>query len=357
MRIILHIMDKKLYTWLSQYVRSDSINYNPDLSHLIIDMFISDRCNLICKHCYFGETRTIGSLLSSEDWIMVINSLYAEGVRHFHISGRESSLDNRVIEIVAHIKNLEGTYSGLVSNGTGHPQFYKTLINEGINYLEFSIDGTEDTHNYIRGKNIYSQIITLLETLSHHSDIIDISTCLNQNSLDEYFSLIDTCLQIGIRKFFATPFIITGNGESFNSFSITPLQFSQLIEKSFRYLESKSGEKIALRYCIPHEVTFPLIEQRFIRQLLIDYLTDKSNLLYHIKGNVLQLSLNLLNVKFMNNISITSDGEVIPCSDYISKKNYHKYSIGNVIKTNISAILQKRAEVIINNLKTLQNGN
>lgn len=348
-------MNKDLHTWLSQFIEFDFVDYKSDLSDIVVDLFISDKCNLRCKHCYFGNTQTIGAPLTFQDWKKVIGSFHSEGVRHFHISGRESSLDNRILKIVSYIKNLEGTYTGIVSNGTGQPQFYKTLINEGLDYLEFSIDGTEDTHNYIRGKNTFSKIISLLESLSLHSNLIDISTCLNKNSFDEYFSLIDFCLDLGIRRFFATPFLTKGHGQFLVNFSINPSVYSLLIKKSFSFLKSKSKQKIILKYCVPHEMTFPLIKNgAFFRQQLINYLTNRSGLIYYLKGNIIQISLDLLDIHFLHNISITSDGEVIPCSDYISDSNYVRYSIGNVQKTNISSIIQTRAERIINNLNSLQ---
>ncbi len=355
MLIISLIMDKTLHNWLSQYIRFDNVEYKPNLSDLVVDLFISDTCNLQCKHCYFGNTSTIGRLLSLQDWKNVIGALYGEGIRHFHISGRESSLDNRVLAIVSYIKSLDNTYSGLVSNGTGQPLFYRSLIDEGIDYLEFSIDGTEDTHNFVRGKNVFSQTISLLESLSEHSNIIDVSTCLNKNSIDEYFSIVDICLAKGIKKFFATPFLKKGNGKSFTSFSISPLLFSKLIENSFAFLESKPGQRIVLKYCVPHETTYSLIENSdFFRQRLVDYLTSGSEMIYHVNGNLIQISLNLLDVKFLHDISITSDGEVIPCSDYISDNDYTRYSIGNVVKTDLSTIIKARATSINNNLKNLQ---
>ena len=351
-------MDKNLRTWLSRYVRFDSVTYESNLSGLVVDMFISDKCNLQCKHCYYGKTRTIGPLLTTQDWKKIIKALYAEGVRHFHISGKESSLDNRILEIVSYIKNLDGTYSGLVSNGTGVLQFYKDVINEGIDYLEFSIDGTEDTHNFIRGKSIFSQIMSLLDSLSQNSNIIDISTCLNKNSYEEYLKLIDICLAFGIRRFFAVPFLAKGYGKSLDYFSISLSVLSQLLEKSFIYLESKPDQRIALKYCIPHEMTYPLIMNGvFFRQLLIDYLTNNSDMIYDVNGNLIQIALNLLDVKFLHTVTITSDGEIIPCSDYISDNYDSHYSIGNIVKTDIGTIIQSRAEIINNNLNSLKNEN
>lgn len=345
-------MNKNLQVWLSQFVKFGPISYGTGVDGLVVDLFISDKCNLLCKHCYFGDTQTIGDILTVRDWKSVIDALYANGIRHFHISGKESSLDSRVVEIVSYIKKIEGTYSGIVSNGTGQLHFYKELINEGIDYLEFSLDGTEKTHNYVRGKNVFSQVIDTLESLSSWSDIIDISTCLNKNSYDEYFTLIDILQNCGIRKFFAAPFLAKGNGKTFVPFSISPLVFSQILEKSFTYLESNPEKSMVLKFCIPHGMTFPMIEKStFFNQILVNYLTGKSDLIYSVCGNLMQISLDLFDIKFLHNISITSDGEVIPCADYICNKNYARYSIGNVMKTDVSAIMQVRADLINNNLK------
>lgn len=350
-------MNKELRKWLSEFVTFDYDNYESDLSNLIVDLFISDKCNLGCKHCYFGDTHTIGNPLSLEQWKIVIDSFYSKGVRHFHISGRESFLDNRVLDIVSFIKRKNGTFSGLVSNGTGQLHFYRSLINEGVDYLEFSIDGTEDTHNYIRGRGVFNEVINTLESLSQFSNIIDISTCLNKNSADEYFTIIELCSNLGIKKFFATPFLESGNGKSFKSFSISPYNYSMLIKESFGYLNKHSNKGIIIKYCIPHDETFKLIENGvFFKQLLVDYLTGQSELILPVQGNLIQIALNLLDVKFLHNISITTDGEVIPCSDFIGYKNYQRFSLGNIVNNNIDTIMLSRTEKIKKSLSIIRNG-
>lgn len=347
-------MNKALHTWLSKYVRFDTYKYESNLSGLVVDMFVSDQCNLQCKHCYFGNTHTLGTPLSTQDWINIVDSLYSEGVRHFHISGRESSLDNRIIDIVSFIKSRDATYTGLVSNGTGDISFYRRLISEGVDYLEFSLDGIAETHNYMRGKDIFTQVTELLGSLSEYSDFIDVSTCLNQKSFEEYIGLVDYCLRIGIHKFFATPFLPVGNGKSLDTFAISPLMYSQLLEQSFDYLAMKPDQKIILKYCIPHEMTYSLIRDgEYVRNIIISYLLGESDLVFRVKGNLMQLSLDLLDVKFAHNITITNDGEVIPCSDYISENNYVRYSIGNVLRDNVPDIIQARADAINENIKKL----
>jgi len=349
------IMNKALYYWLSQYVDFESIDIKPTHKELVVDMFISDQCNLTCKHCYLGKTKTNGRNLSIQEWKETIKSLYNEGVRHFHISGKESSLDSRIPSIVSYIKQFDGTYTGLVSNGTGPSSFYYSLINEGIDYLEFSIDGTEDTHNYIRGNNIYKKVINLIESLSQYNKVIDISTCLNKNSLKEYHQLISILSEIGIKKFFSTPFLLSGNGLDFINYSISPSDFDILVEDTFKYLNSSNKDSLIIKYCIPNSNIMDLVNYNgFIKHLLENYLNGNCDLTTHIGKNLIQVSIDFLDIKYLNELSITFDGDVIPCADYIGDNKYSEYCIGNVLRKDISDILHEREYSINKSLKKLQ---
>ena len=352
-------MDKELHSWLKQFINFGSVISvdKVSLNRVVLDLFVSDTCNLRCRHCYFGTTKTQKERLSSDDWKRVIDVFRAHGVNHFHFSGRESSLDQRILNIVSYIKTNPQSYTGIVSNGTGDYSFYKKAFENGLDYLEFSLDGIKDTHNYIRRFDVYYHVIDNLIRLSDYSNQIDITTCLNKNSLNEYLSLIDTVSKLGITKFFATPFMVVGNGKDLSNFTISPKDFSDLIEKTVEFLKENEGRHLSIRYCIPHEYTFQMIsEGEFFKQEILGYLNGVSNLVYRIKGNALQLSLNLFDIDFLNMISITADGEVLPCSDYIGYDNYWHYSIGNVKTDSIESIMHNRIKCINNTINSIKNG-
>lgn len=349
-------MNNSLRSWLSSFVDFNTLGgvSLSDLSHLVIDLFISDVCNLKCRHCYFGDTSTLGKALDTSEWESIITDLYQRGVRHFHISGRESSLDERVPTIVAFLTAFPGVYTGLVSNGTGPLSFYQSVLDNGIDYLEFSLDGLEATHDYQRRGPVFSKVISLLRDLISYSNKIDISTCLNIHSIKEYFELVEQCYDIGVRKFYATPFYEKGRGRDFSYFSIEPEDYSLLMEHTLSFFQKHEGSGIVIKYCIPHDMTYTLIQNSsFFKNSLTDFLKGKSNLLYRVNGNTMQLGLNLIDIDYVGILTVTNDGEVIPCADDICVKDYNTIGLGNIITDGLDSILSKREEHILNSINTL----
>jgi len=57
---------------------------------MIIDSFVSNKCNLKCKHCYFGDVRPISEPVSLARWRSFLYEAIEIGIKHFHFSGKES---------------------------------------------------------------------------------------------------------------------------------------------------------------------------------------------------------------------------------------------------------------------------
>ena len=67
---------------------------------MIIDSFVSNKCNLKCRHCYFGDARPISESVSLARWRSFLDEAIGMGMKHFHFSGKESFLDNRIFDIL-----------------------------------------------------------------------------------------------------------------------------------------------------------------------------------------------------------------------------------------------------------------
>ncbi len=341
------------YIDLSELLKDDNIlKYNK----IVADLFISNKCNLSCKHCYFGDTKNIKPSLIFEEWLYTINSLYDNGIRHFHISGKECSLEPQSINIINHIKSKKDTYCGVVTNGTGNSSYYEKLIKENIDYIEFSIDGFEYQHNYIRNNNTFQTTLESIKNIVKKSppETINIATTLNNNNWREYIDLISYFHKIGVTRFFATPFLEKGEGIKINNLLLSSYHFAQLIMDTFSFMERCVEKGIIIKYCVPHHLIMTLLnENQYISNITHKYFKGENDLVFRIKDNIFQLSFPFIELDYLNMLIITNDGYIIPCADDICYPNYSEFALGNIRENTIKEILEKRICAIkqeINNL-------
>ncbi|MFX0148496.1 MAG: radical SAM protein [Candidatus Hodarchaeota archaeon] len=123
---------------------------------LYVNYDLTWKCNLKCKHCYFFsssvELESKRKELSKEEWIKVFKSHRDLGTKVAVLTGGEPTL--RIDIIKEAIKIFPSVQ--VVSNGVIKlPQF------TGYKQPKYwvSIDGAKETHNKIRGVNIFDIIL------------------------------------------------------------------------------------------------------------------------------------------------------------------------------------------------------
>lgn len=346
-------MSNSFIQYLYQHTRFNIEEFCNALSFndVIADLFISDKCNNKCRHCYFGNTSNVNPSLSLDDWVRVVDKLYDIGVRHFHFSGKESSLYDGSIDLMSYIKSFSRTYAGIVTNGLGEIKYYKRLLQTEIDYLEFSVDGLKENHDFIRGGNFFDKTFDCIKELKDYSYKFNLTTCLNHCNFNDYISLISTFNKLGITRFFATPFVLKGRAVNIADISITIDEYSSLLQDIFKFLQQMPNAKLQIRCCIPTEYTYKSFESSdFFRQIIKDYIEKGKDSIFRINGNVIQLSFQYIDIDYANTITISNDGYIIPCADDISNNDYYLHSLGNIKNINTENLKQLRTGIINNQL-------
>lgn len=347
-----------LKTYLYLHTRFDCSNFIQNLgwNNVVADLFISNSCQLKCRHCYFGETKNHKSSLSLDEWKNVIDKLYAIGIRHYHFSGKESSMCSDTIILMTYIKQKENTYAGVVTNGLGKPEYYDKLLSSSIDYIEFSLDGTLEFNDFMRAPGAFDITINSIKRLDKELlEKVNIATCLNSLNIINYFDMLKQCIKLGIRKFFATPFYARGNGRKISEYSITISQYAEFIKSTFEFLEFMPNLGLRLKYCIPEGYMNQIWSgSYFLKSLIVDFYEKGTSHIYKINGNVIEISFSFFEIDYLNNISITNDGYIIPCSDDIADDKYFQNSLGNIIDMSTKEIESKRKKEIIKKIKSLK---
>ncbi len=107
------------------------------------------KCNLNCEHCYRKKYSYGKKEPSDEDWGTTFREHKKNGMKYAMLTGGEPSLRRNVIEMADKI--FDGVF--IVSNGTAK-------IPGSINRRIFvSLDGNRETHNKIRGADIFDKVI------------------------------------------------------------------------------------------------------------------------------------------------------------------------------------------------------
>ncbi len=128
--------------------------YLKDTSPVVASIKITQRCNLRCTHCTWVNKVT--SDLPLERWKELIDTIYDRGCLVIFIEGGEPTFREDLNEIIDYIKG-KGMVCVMFSNGT------RSLPEAELDAIWISIDGTEDTHDAVRGNGTYKKIMNTLE--------------------------------------------------------------------------------------------------------------------------------------------------------------------------------------------------
>lgn len=151
---------------------------------------ITQRCNLNCFYCYNKGNANKKDVLCTEEWMMVLQNLYVEGVRSFVFTGGEPFLRDDIVELV---KSLPSDCDKTVlTNGTLlHGE--KREVLKYVNCLIVSFDSLDCLINDANRKNSinYNILGNLRDVASDYKDKISVRTVVTRNNYKEIRELMD----------------------------------------------------------------------------------------------------------------------------------------------------------------------
>jgi MoaA/NifB/PqqE/SkfB family radical SAM enzyme len=177
----------------------------PCYGHLVtpIDLlfFLTNQCNIRCKHCFFHQNLSEDIQQISVDHVVKILEGLNRDLRNVILAGGEPFLNDDLVDIcIALNEKIHVTNVYILTNGFDTSRIVKSVekILEKTNYnlfLRVSLDGMSDTHNRIR-QNRRSfehavETIRELRKLSQQTDRLkaEILTTVMRDNFDEVESL------------------------------------------------------------------------------------------------------------------------------------------------------------------------
>jgi len=121
---------------------------------------ISNRCNLNCDHCY-KPSEVPEKLPPLEKFLFLVDELADSGVLEIRICGNEPGVSKYLLAVAEKVKSRD-LYLGINTNACYSKKRQSEIINLNPDFIAFSVDGTEDTHDSIRIKGSYKKATSML---------------------------------------------------------------------------------------------------------------------------------------------------------------------------------------------------
>jgi radical SAM enzyme (rSAM/lipoprotein system) len=209
------------------------------------------RCNLSCIHC--GSDCMKDSSINDmpkEDFLKALDEITPDITPNktmIVLTGGEPILRKDIAEIGNELYK-RGFPWGVVSNGMGmQAPMIKKLLDSGIRAMTISLDGLEDSHNWLRGnKKSYMNAIEAIGILGKTEGLrYDVVTCANQKNINELTELYHLLLNLELKEWRIFTIFPIGRAKEHSMLQLNPKEFKEL----FDFIENVRKEgKIKLNY-------------------------------------------------------------------------------------------------------------
>jgi radical SAM protein with 4Fe4S-binding SPASM domain len=211
-------------------VRRPPVAKSPEPSLRYLELQITRKCNLGCRHCYLGRPRDAG--LSLGEIRQVLGEFEAMQGLRLLLTGGEPLLHpefdgiNRLLPDYAFRKVL-------FTNGT----LVTDRLLEGLNVdeLQVSVDGLEEAHDALRGRGTFRKAMQCIKKALNKGFEVSVSTMVHAENLLDFDGMERTFKAMGIRDWAVDVPCNEGNLMENPSFHLPP-------ETAGRYLAYGFGE-------------------------------------------------------------------------------------------------------------------
>jgi radical SAM enzyme (rSAM/lipoprotein system) len=167
------------------------------------------------------------------DFLSALDTIESESDNFIVVlTGGEPLLRND-IEFCGREIRKRGMRWGMVSNGYLYDQErHIKLLNAGLGALTLSLDGLEDSHNWLRNsKTSFLKVDKAISIAASSSRLnFDVVTCVNQRNIFELQSVYEYLIEKGVKAWRLFTIAPVGRAGNNQDLFLTDLQFKELMD-------------------------------------------------------------------------------------------------------------------------------
>lgn len=206
-------------------LRSDL--FRPRLPYHMV-WLATNACNARCVHCSSDAAKRLPRELTTDEAKTMFDELARVGVFDVAVSGGEPLTRRDIFEVMEYAAGL-GIRLGLGSNGsTVTPQVARRLKNLGLDRLQISIDGLEETHDRARRwQGLFQKSMQAVKTGLDEGLRVHVCFTAHRMNFRELGEVVDRCFGWGVRRFNMSRLVPTGRGDA--SLDLTPGEWQEVV--------------------------------------------------------------------------------------------------------------------------------
>jgi radical SAM protein with 4Fe4S-binding SPASM domain len=154
----------------------------PSLRYLELQLL--RRCNLACRHCYLGPSRS--DEMALDDALFIASQFEEMGGIRLLISGGEPLLYSHLREFIELTNKLK-IRRILLTNGTLITAKNAPWLR--VEEIQFSVDGWQRGHDMLRGAGAFASVMAGIHATKEEGIPVSIATMIHSGNLDEFDQL------------------------------------------------------------------------------------------------------------------------------------------------------------------------
>jgi radical SAM protein with 4Fe4S-binding SPASM domain len=196
----------------------------PSLRYL--EILLTDRCNLRCRHCYLGEAGT-NDLALPRFARTVEEFADMQGLRLL-LSGGEPLMHPRFWEINRLLPRLP-LRAVLLTNGTlVTPEAARRLA---VREAQVSLDGMREGHDSLRGAGSFGRALAGARALAAAGVAVSVATMIHRGNLSEFDALDELVRGLGAREWTVDALCLAGRLPAQEGVQVAPAVAGRYLDR------------------------------------------------------------------------------------------------------------------------------
>ena len=163
-------------------------------------LYIIEKCQLRCKHCYLGWRLERGAMMSFDQIKAYLDMWYNLGTKKICFLGGELTLYPKFEEVVRYANSLGYDEIVMDTNGISPSLDVLSKFNcSDFSYIQVSLDGaSSETHDKIRGKGTFEITLNSIKKLCKKGFDIKIICTANKFNVKDCLNILKIAEDIGV---------------------------------------------------------------------------------------------------------------------------------------------------------------